>query len=165
MHGDLTMSREVSLDLRSRCEALIADCAHAIDDDQLEQWPDFFVEKCTYRVTTRENHDRGLPLALVYCDGRGMMADRISALRTANIYEPHHYCHILGPSRVTRDGDTLRARTNFSVIRTMASGDAAIFATGRCIDEIVEEGGAMKFRARLVVLDSRQIDTLLVIPI
>ena len=159
------MTQDVDPNLRARCEALIADCAHAIDDDKLESWPDFFAEACKYRVTTRENHDRGLPLSLVYCDGRGMMADRISALRIANIYEPHVYCHILGPSRVTREGGALRARTNFSVIRTMASGDAFIFATGRCLDEIVEDGGALKFRERLVVLDSRQVDTLMVIPI
>ena len=155
----------IDLALRSRIDALLADYAHTIDDDRLEQWPDFFSEQCKYRVTTRENHDRGLPLSLIYCEGRGMMADRISALRTANIYEPHVYCHVTGAPRVWREEGRLRARSNFVVIRTMEGGDASIFASGRYFDEFVEEGGSLKLSERVAVLDSRQIDTLLVIPV
>jgi hypothetical protein len=41
----------------------------------------------------------------------------------------------------------------------------SVFACGRTFDEIVEEQGVLRFRQRLVALDSRQIDTLMVIPI
>ena len=150
---------------RARVEALLADYAHCIDDDRLEDWPDFFTQKCHYRIVTRENYDNNLPLSLIYCDTRGMLADRISALRTANIYEPHVYCHITGAARVWEEGDVLRARSNFMIARTMSAGDTSIFACGRYLDTIVEEGGALKFRERVAVLDSRQIDTLLVIPL
>jgi anthranilate 1,2-dioxygenase small subunit len=73
--------------LRLRVADLYADYAHAIDDDRLEDWPGFFTAQGVYRVVTRENLDLGLPLSLIYCDGRGMMEDRIAAMRTANIYE------------------------------------------------------------------------------
>src|SRR5215468_9484460 len=85
---------------RDRIADLYSEYVHLIDDDRLEAWPDLFTEQASYRVTTRENHDRGLPLALIYCAGRGMMADRISALRTANIYEPHVYCHMVSAIEV-----------------------------------------------------------------
>ena len=150
---------------RARVEALLADYAHCIDDDRLEAWPDFFTEACHYRVVTRENYDRGLPLSLVYCDTRGMLADRISALRTANIYEPHVYCHLAGAASVLEEAGELRARSNFIVARTMANGETTIFACGKYLDRIVEEAGELKFRERVAVLDSRQVDTLLVIPV
>jgi anthranilate 1,2-dioxygenase small subunit len=153
-------------DLPARIERLMADYAHCIDDDRLEDWPGLFAADGRYRVQTRENHDRGLPASLIYCAGRGMLADRISALRTANIFEPHVYCHMVSAIRLlgSADGEH-RARSNFTVTRTMAEGDMAIFACGRYLDRIVEDAGALRFKERLVVLDSRRIDTLLVIPI
>ena len=60
---------ERHLALRLRIEALMADYVHCIDDDRLEDWPGFFVEHGRYRVTTRENHELGLPVNLIYCDG------------------------------------------------------------------------------------------------
>jgi anthranilate 1,2-dioxygenase small subunit len=154
------------LALRLRVEDFYAEYAHTIDDDRLEDWPGLFAANGTYRVTTRENFDRGLPLALIYCEGRGMMEDRVSALRTANIYEPHVYCHGMSALRVldVSNGE-IRARANFTILRTMAEGDVAIFACGRYFDCMVEENGRLKFRERLAVLDSRQVDTLLVIPL
>jgi len=152
--------------LRLRIEALYSEYAQTIDDDRLEDWPGFFAEDGKYRVTTRENHDRGLTLAMMYCDGRGMMRDRVSALRQANIYEPHVYCHLTSSVRLV-DGASgvIRAQANFAVIRTMQEGDQSIFACGRTYDRIVETDGRLFFKERLVVLDSRQVDTLLVIPI
>lgn len=152
--------------LRLRIEALYAEYAQTIDDDRLEDWPGFFVADGKYRVTTRENHDSGLALAMMYCDGRGMMSDRVSALRQANIYEPHVYCHLTSAVRVVeRTLAEIRAQANFAVIRTMQEGEQSIFACGRTYDRIVEADGRLLFRERVVVLDSRQVDTLLVIPI
>ena len=36
--------------------------SEAIDDDQLEAWPDFFRDDCRYLITTAENVERGLPI-------------------------------------------------------------------------------------------------------
>jgi anthranilate 1,2-dioxygenase small subunit len=157
---------DYDLALRLRVEDFYAEYAHTIDDDRLEDWPGLFTEDGTYRVTTRENFDSGLPLALIYCDGRGMMEDRISALRTANIYEPHVYCHSMSALRVLgASGGEIRTRANFMVLRTMSEGDMAIFACGRYFDRLIEKDGRLKLRARLAVLDSRQVDTLLVVPL
>ena len=152
--------------LRPRIEALLADYAHTIDEDRLEQWPDLFTEGARYRVITRENLDQGLPVSLIYCDGRGMLKDRIAALRTANIFEPHVYCHMTSAIAISGAAEGgWSVRSNFTVIRTMQAGDMAIFACGRAIDRVVEVGDMLKIAERTVVLDSRRVDTLLVIPI
>jgi anthranilate 1,2-dioxygenase small subunit len=157
---------KASSDIEFRIQALHADYAHCVDDDRLEEWPDFFTADGRYRVVTRENHALGLPLSLIYCDGKGMLADRISAMRTANVFEPHTYCHMTAAPRVTKSiGNEHHVRANFSVIRTMSDGEMSVFACGKYLDRVVEVGGRLLLAERTVVLDSRRIDTLLVIPL
>jgi anthranilate 1,2-dioxygenase small subunit len=161
-----TTDLERDLALRLRIEALMADYAHCIDEDRLEEWPDFFTEDGRYRVTSRENHELNLPVSLIYCEGSGMFRDRISALRTANIFEPHTYCHMISALKITgSDGKEHRTQSNFTIIRTMSEGDMSVFACGKYIDHIVENGDRLKYRERSVILESRRINTLLVIPI
>ena len=62
-----------------------------IDDDRLEEWEELFGEPCRYQVTTRENVEHKLPLGLIECTSRGMLRDRIEALRRVNVYEAHTY--------------------------------------------------------------------------
>ena len=95
-----------------------------------------------------------------------MMADRILALETANIYEPHTYCHLLGrPSLSAEPDGRYKARTNFSVIRTMQDGGSQIFATGKYLDVIAFDSDRPLLAERLVVLESRRVDILLVYPL
>jgi 3-phenylpropionate/cinnamic acid dioxygenase small subunit len=154
--------------LQLAVENLLARYVHAIDDDRLENWPGFFTENGRYRITTAENHERGLPLSIIYADSRAMLADRVSALRHANIYEAQRYRHTVSSTLVERvDADTARATSNFQVVRIMHTGESILFASGRYLDRILlkGEGGETMFEERVVVLDSRAIDTLLAIPI
>ncbi len=131
-----------------------------------ERWPDFFTEDCFYRVTSAENYEAGLPLGLIYATSRNMLKDRVSALREANIYEPQRYRHLVSSIRVVAEtAGALDVEANFLVVRTLQDGDMAIFAAGRYVDQIVHDGAGWKFARKHVVLDSRQIDTLLAIPI
>ena len=157
---------DAALVTRLRVEAFISEYMLALDADRLEDWYSFFAEDGTYRVTTRENHDLGLPLSLMNCRGHGMFKDRITALRTANIFEPHVYCHIPGALRITSiTGDVVESESTFSVIRTMQEGDMRLFVCGRTFDRIRLGAEGPKLIDRTVILDSKQIDTLLVIPI
>lgn len=151
--------------VREAIEDLLGDYAEAIDDGLLERWPEFFATDGEYQIITRESHDAGLPIGLLYCDSRAMMHDRVQALRTANIYEPHAYRHLLGRPRIAPDGDGFAVRSNFAVFRIAQDGDTVTFATGRYLDRIVPDGDALRFRARRVVLDSRRVDILLVMPL
>ena len=151
---------------RLQLERLYADYAHCLDADQLEHWPDFFTEDCFYRVTSAENFEAGLPLGLIYATSRSMLKDRVSALREANIYEPQRYRHLVSSLRVVgEDPGGLDAEANVLVVRTMQDGEMTIFAAGRYVDRVVPDGANWKFARKEVVLDSRQIDTLLAIPI
>jgi anthranilate 1,2-dioxygenase small subunit len=156
----------VDIELQLAVENLLARYVHALDDDRLEEWPDFFVEDGRYRITTAENLERSLPLAIIYADSRAMLRDRVSALRHANIYEAQRYRHGVSSVLVERiDASTARAASNFQVVRIMQSGDSILFASGRYLDRIRLNGKTPLFEERIVVLDSRSVDTLLAIPI
>ncbi len=156
----------MDIQLQLTVENLLARYVHAIDDDRLEDWPGFFTEKGRYRITTAENYERGLPLSIIYADSRAMLADRVSALRHANIYEAQRYRHVVSSTLVERvDVDTARAISNVQVLRVMHSGESTVFASGRYLDRIRLNDKDPCFEEKVVVLDSRAIDTLLAIPL
>jgi 3-phenylpropionate/cinnamic acid dioxygenase small subunit len=150
--------------LQFQIERLHARYAHALDADKLEDWPNFFTENGRYRVATAENEERGLPLPVMYAEGRGMMRDRIQSLRHANIYEPQRYRHIVSSVLVEKiDPKLARSSANFVVIRIMQDGSTVLFASGRYADRIALP--EMKYDERVVICDSRRFDTLLAIPL
>ena len=155
-----TPSREMVTDL-------IVSYAHAMDDGQIDLWPGFFTASALYHITTRENHDQGLPIGIIRCSGRGMMADRVKAFHTANIFEPHCYNHMIGPAVIGpgKSAGAVSSRCNFHVVRIMEDGRMDLFATGKYLDEIVLEAGVAKLQERVVVLDSRNVDILIVVPL
>jgi anthranilate 1,2-dioxygenase small subunit/terephthalate 1,2-dioxygenase oxygenase component beta subunit len=138
--------------------------AAVIDTDRLEQWPDFFTERCLYKITSAENHKRGHAAGIVYADSRAMLADRVLALRQANIYERQAYRHIVGLP-VIEHAETIVAQTPFMVVRTMRDGRMDLFAAGVYADRVVEDGTALIFAERIVICDSSRFDTLLAIPL
>jgi len=150
----------------SLIRALIYDYAHCIDDDRLEEWPDFFAEDCFYQVISRDDYAAGLPAGVMTCTSRGMLVDRIVALRNANIYEPQVYRHLISAIRLRGERDGLwSVQTGYAVIRTLQEGEVSVFSTGKYLDRIDLAGDRPLFRERRVIFDSRRVDTLMVIPI
>jgi anthranilate 1,2-dioxygenase small subunit len=154
---------------RWELEQLFTDYVHCLDADELERWPDFFTEDCFYRITSAENYDAGLPLGLIYATSRNMLKDRVSALREANVYEPQRYRHLVSSIKIVGDAvegpEHVDLMANFLVVRTMQDGEMTIFGAGRYLDRVRRDNGFWKFASKTVVLDSRQVDTLLAIPI
>jgi len=150
-----------------RVAALNTRYAAAIDADRLEEWPGFFTADCLYKITTAENVRKGYQAGIVYADSRGMLEDRVAALRRANIYERQAYRHIIGMPSVLADGpDGIRTETPFLVVRTMRTGEMSLFAAGQYQDVIrTGSDGALVFAERIVVCDSARFDTLLAIPL
>ena len=145
---------------------LIAAYADCVDDDRLEEWPDFFVDNCRYLITDRESHEAGLQHGVIYCASRGMLVDRVTTLRRVLMFEAHRYRHLVGPTRIVAlDGNVAETRSNVFVARIMHDGGMSLFATGRYLDRIDVSQAPYRFIERLVVLDSQKIDTLLVIPL
>lgn len=155
----------VAPEIRAQVEHLQTEYAHALDDGRLEDWPVLFTETGRYRVTTAENHAAGLPLTLMQADSPAMMRDRVAALRHANIYEAQAYRHVVSSTRFTAvTQGVAETVSHFHVARIMHDGALTLFATGRYVDRIAL-GAAARFIERLVLLDSRRIDTLLAIPL
>ena len=154
---------------RWELDQLFTDYVHCLDSDELERWPDFFTEDCFYRITSSENYEAGLPLGLIYATSRDMLKDRVSALRQANIYEPQRYRHLVSSIKIIGNAadavKPLNVVANFLVVRTMQDGEMMIFGAGRYVDQVKRDADRWKFASKTVVLDSRQIDTLLAIPI
>jgi 3-phenylpropionate/cinnamic acid dioxygenase small subunit len=155
---------------RLELEALYADYAYCLDNDRLEDWPGFFTEDCAYRVTSAENFEAGMRLGIIYATSRNMLVDRVMALRQANIYEPQRYRHLIANIRMAQEEaaaptGAIDLTANFLVVRTMQDGAMTLFAAGRYVDRIVRAGDSWKFARKNAVLDSRQIDTLLAIPL
>jgi len=96
------------------------------------------------------------------------LRDRIKSMRLANIYEPQHCRHIVSGVQIV-GGDAqggLQVRSNFLVVRTMGlDGDMKLFATGQCEDLVDVTGAQPLFARRHFKLDSRLVETLMVIPL
>ena len=149
-----------------RIAELNAAYAATIDNDRLEAWPDFFVDDCLYKITSAENHNRGYAAGVIYADSRAMLRDRVTALRTANIYERQSYRHIIGlPVIGSATPEGIIAETPFLVARIMRDGRTDLFATGVYLDKLREVAGELRFAERIVVCDSSYFDTLLAIPL
>ena len=137
-----------------------------IDDDRLEEWPGLFLEKCTYKIVPRENHDRGLELATMFCDSRGMLIDRVVSLRQANIFPNQNYRHVLSTPRIVDCGaDYIAVQTNFVLFPTRTDGVTTIFCAGKYIDDVVPTELGLRFRSKVAILDTNRIDTLLSRPV
>jgi len=160
-HGHL----KLEINLQLAVERLHAQYAHALDADRLEDWPLFFTEHGTYRITTAENEARGLPLPVLYAEGRPMLRDRVASLRHANIYEPQRYRHLVSSVLVERlDEGRAKSSAHFLVVRIMENGEALLFASGRYVDRIAL-APEPRYEERVVICDSRRFDTLLAIPL
>jgi anthranilate 1,2-dioxygenase small subunit len=102
----------------------------------------------------------------MYCDSKGMLADRITAHRKANIYSPHFYRHLVSGIRVIgKEGEAYLVRANYAVLQTKLEGDTIVYNAGRYLDKVVFVGGEAKFKEKLVIYDTLRVPTLMVTPI
>ncbi len=87
-------------DLRFEIEEFNTEYARVLDEGDLEAWPDFFADDGLYRITSRENADGDLPIGVIYCDGRGMLIDRVRAVLKTTMHEPRYLRHFNSNVRV-----------------------------------------------------------------
>ena len=137
-----------------------------IADNQLEDWPEFFVEDCLYRVLPRENDALELPLSLMMCDSKGMLEDRVRSLREANIYNIHYPLHQISNIEIVGSHeDVLDVRANYSVFQTDQEGRSTVYSVGRYRDKVVFPNGEPRFKEKTVVLDTFNVPNLLAVPL
>jgi anthranilate 1,2-dioxygenase small subunit len=152
--------------LRAALRDFYEDYAICLDAVELERWPDFFVEDCRYRVLSRENHDAGLPLSLIYCDGRNMLKDRVTALRETTVHEPRSLRHFISCVRPTAvEGGLIRAEANFAILESLSDREPELNMVGRYLDTLVETDEGFLLKDRWCVYDNYRIRNSLIIPV
>src|SRR5258708_19787100 len=110
----------VPVALRLEIEDLYSEYCAALDEGRYEDWAALFTEDCLYRIVPRDNHDRGLPLALMHCESRGMLLDRIVALRETSYYAPRALRHMVSGIRIAAPDPALLPRQpNYLVLHTL----------------------------------------------
>ena len=78
---------------------LYADYAAIVDAADWDAWCELFTEEGVYRLVPRENHERGLPLATLSFESKGMLKDRAHAIRETLFHDPYYQRHIVGARR------------------------------------------------------------------
>ena len=152
--------------LRLQVDELNAEYAAALDERRFEAWPDFFIEAGRYTLQARENFDRGLPLALMDLESRGMMKDRVYGITQTIYHAPYYTRHVIGPARVLeRVGSRVMAQSHYAVFRTRPGDSSEVYNVGRYIDDILQTPEGLKFKSRLVVYDSEMVLNSLIYPI
>ena len=157
---------DVTLELRARLADLYCAYDDALNDGELERWPELFTDACVYKVIPRENHEQGFPIALIYCESRDMLVDRVVALRETALYAPRIVRRITSAAclRAIED-DGLRVTANFALFQTMPDRPSELFLCGRYQDRVVDRGGTLRFAERLCIYDSTIVPTSLVYPV
>jgi len=156
----------VSLELRCEIEELFAEYAAVLDAADLERWPEFFTDQCFYEVIPRENYDRGLPLAIMRCESKGMLRDRVVAIRDTMMYEPRYLRHMISGIRVTgQTSHGIAVEASYAVFETLVDELTRVFNVGRYLDRIVHEAGRLKFAEKHCVFDSVLVPNSLIYPI
>ncbi|MBM4258348.1 MAG: aromatic-ring-hydroxylating dioxygenase subunit beta [Deltaproteobacteria bacterium] len=160
----------ITPEIRQAIEDLMHEYVHCIDDDGLERWPTLFASQCLYKVVPRENADLNLPIAIMFCDSQGMLLDRVTAHRKANLFAAHFYRHIVSSIRVIGEEHGIwSVRANYVVFRTAADavqyGATEMYSAGAYRDKVVFEDGVAKFREKIVVADTCKVSSLLVTPL
>lgn len=170
LHTTETVSIE-SLDQESRegqVRTLLRQYVEVVDNADLNGWTDFFASDSSYVVTTRENHDRNLPLAFVYDDSKDRIKDRVVYVEEvwAGHYNDYRQRHIISDYSIAWLDDEAHLSVSFAIfIAEPTRSGSQLLVTGEYADIVVFEGGVAKFRHKKVIIDSDVLPRYFVYPL
>lgn len=137
-----------------------------LDESDYDRWPSYFTDDAIYKIISRENFDRGLPMASMSCDGIGMIKDRVTALVKVLVYEPRYWRRYVSSVRIrSREGDVIKSCANFLLYESMLDREPKLNMLGQYHDTLVRDGDSFRIRERLCVYDNHRILTTLFAPV
>ncbi|MHB8528587.1 MAG: aromatic-ring-hydroxylating dioxygenase subunit beta [Caulobacteraceae bacterium] len=152
--------------LRDEMEALYARHAELLDEGPLAEWPSLFVHDGSYKAVTRENIDRGWPLALILCESRAAIEDRVYAIEHLAMKISRRVRHLVSGMAIAELGEAYTVRANFAVLETLEGEPTVCFAAGVYRDVVVRDcAGTLRFREKVSIADSPVIRNSLVFPL
>jgi salicylate 5-hydroxylase small subunit len=146
---------------------LYSEVAAVLDSGDISTWPDFFTEDGVYRLQSRENFDRGLPLATLAFESRAMLRDRVYGAAETIYHDPYSQRHIVGlPRLLSQEADgSLRCEASYLVIRTKRDAMPEILSVGRYLDRVVNTPDGLRFAERLAIFDNDLIANSIITPV
>ena len=156
----------LTAEMRLDVQELYFRYAECLDGGRLQQWPEFFLDSCTYRITTRRNLRMGPDGDIMLLTSKTSMRDRIVAIGQSEDYEPHVQRHTISNFRIQAASDEeLRVQANFQILRTFPERRTEYFVSGCYDGRIAIAGSRLHFKEMLCVLDSDVPPDSLVYPI
>ena len=150
---------------RAEIEDFYSDYYDALDSMRLEDWPEFFIEDCVYRVVARENYERNMRLATIGAESKGALQDRVMGLTKTQVYAPRYYRRFPGPVKVRpAENGYIPAEHNLLMVQTLVDKPSEIVLCGRCYDQLVVSKSKLLLKRRDVVFDSEMILNSLIYP-
>lgn len=148
-------------------EAFNAEYCAVLDNNLIELWPEFFCEDGLYRVTSRENADLGLPVGLIYAEGRDMMHDRAVAISRTQMFAPRYMLHLVTNTRIINENANgeIEAEANFLLMQTLVESPSTVHLAGRYYDTFVRSGERLLIKERQVIYDTSILANDLVYPV
>jgi salicylate 5-hydroxylase small subunit len=181
--GDITpIDSLVTLQsLQLEINHLNAQYARALDEKDFDQWPEFFIPEGRYTVRSRENHERGLPLALIDLESQGMMRDRIFGVTQTIFHAPYYTRHVVSSTLVLGSTPTASvlppvqslsleptlwvSSTSYGVFRTKPTQNSEVFNVGQYWDHWTRTPGGLKLVSRVCIYDSEMVLNSFIYPI
>jgi salicylate 5-hydroxylase small subunit len=147
-------------------QQLYSDYASAIDSGKWNLWPEFFTEKCIYKLQPRENYERGFPLATLFFSSKAMLQDRVYGITETIYHDPYYQRHVIGAPLIRKvENGSIYSEANYAVFRTKLDKQSTVFNVGRYIDTVVKTTEGFKFAERVCVYDSEMIPNSIIYPI
>jgi anthranilate 1,2-dioxygenase small subunit len=171
LESTLAQSRDDRIErmlLRTEIEEFNAIYASALDDQRLTAWSDMFTEDASYVVLSRENHDRGMPVGLIYCENRAMIRDRAFALEKTAMFAPRYLRHVVSNTQIlglTPAGE-IKASANYVVLQVLFDRpDATLHQVGVYHDIFRRTANGLRLAKRRCVYDNLLVPNALCVPV
>jgi len=162
--------RQAALDLLGRYIRVVD------DPRRLDEWPGLFTDQAEYIVITRENHERGLLIAVIRDDTKDRILDRVTIIKefwgAGGRAEDRHYNnvvprHVVGPVWVEPAGTgEVLVGANFAVYQTVqVDTSPRLLAVGEYRDVVEVVGTIARLKSKTVILDTPVLQDVFVYPL
>ncbi len=137
--------------------------ADTLDRFDVDGWVEYFTEDAFYHVIARDNAESGLPLGLIYCEGKAMMKDRAYALLNTEMFAPRYlHLSITNTRALKIEG---HAAANYTLIETLVEEPSRVQQVGKYRDIFQRSGSGLLLKERIATYDSVMVDNCLVFPV
>lgn len=161
-----TRNGTLARDVRFEIEEFNYEYAATLERGDVEHWTDFFTDDATYQIVARDNVESGLPLGLVYCEGKGMLRDRAYALLNTEMYAPRYIQLRVSNTRVLSIEEPLiKSESSYLLIETLVDEPSRLHQVGKYQDLFQRINGYLFLKERMCVYDTVVINNNLVFPV